>query len=51
MVGDRKRQVGEAIREAAGKAGTLVSAAFTLAGAALLLSLAVFVFALRTRRA
>jgi hypothetical protein len=51
MVGDRsRRQFAETIKSAADKAGNLVSAAFALAGAALLLSLAVLVFALRTRR-
>ena len=51
MVGGRSKQIVEAVKETAGKAGTLVTAAFALAGAGLLLALAVFVFALRTRRA
>lgn len=50
MVGDRaKREVTEAIKKAAEKAGGLVVAALALAGAALVLALGVFVFALRTR--
>jgi hypothetical protein len=56
MVGDRSKrkiteQITEAVKDTAGKAGALITAAFALAGAALLLALAVFVFALRTRRA
>jgi len=51
VVGDRKRQFAETVKEAAAKAGALVTAAFALAGAALLMALAVFAFALRTRRA
>ena len=51
MVGGRKgQQIVEAVKETASKAGTIVSAAFALAGAALLLALAVLVFAIRTRR-
>lgn len=51
MVGDRKRrEFADTIRDAAGKAGNLVTAAFALAGAAVILALAVLVFALRTRR-
>jgi hypothetical protein len=52
MVGDRKRQqVVEAIKETAGKAGTLVTAAFVLAAAALALAAVGLFLALRTRRA
>lgn len=51
VVGDRqKREFAQVIREAAEKAGTVVSAAFAIAGAALLLALAVLVLALRTRK-
>lgn len=50
MVGDRdRRQFAETIRQAADKAGVLVTAALALAAGAVLLALAVFVFALRTR--
>ena len=50
MVGDRaRREVTEAVKTAAERAGGLVMAALALAGAALVLALGVFVFALRTR--
>lgn len=50
MVGDRaRRQVTDAVREAAAKAGSVVTAALVLAGAAILLSVAVLLLALRTR--
>jgi hypothetical protein len=50
MVGDRaRRQVTEAVKDAAQKAGSLVTAAFALAAAALLLAFGVLIFAIRTR--
>jgi hypothetical protein len=52
VVGDRdRRQFADTIKEAMGKAGALVTAALALAAAAVLLSLTVLVFAVRTRRA
>lgn len=51
MVGDRaRRQITEAVKDAADKAGTLVTAAFALAAAAFLLAVGVLIFALKTRR-
>lgn len=50
MVGDRaRRQMTDTVREAAAKAGNVVTAAFAIAGAALVLAVAVLVLALRTR--
>lgn len=49
MVGDQRRKIAEAIKDATDKAGTLVTAALAIAGAALLVACCALAAALRIR--